>query len=204
MSPAASLIKIDAPARCWFVGDIHGYGHELKNSLAAAGFAAEKGDIVVCVGDLISKGPDSLGTLELMEREGFYSVQGNHERRAIAALEHMEESGSMGDMRVQRWLAGNGSWFSDLVTALPDVPWQQLAALIKGKLCELPLALEVALADGRRVGVVHADCPVEHWSKIGGALRSIKGIDHALYNLSPDTHFAIGVDASSKYQDQRY
>lgn len=61
-----------------FVGDIQGCREPLERLLAACGFAAGR-DRLLPVGDLVNKGPDSPGTLELLMQLGAEPVLGNHD-----------------------------------------------------------------------------------------------------------------------------
>jgi serine/threonine protein phosphatase 1 len=65
-------------SRTIVVGDIHGCYDELEELLEKVGF--DKTDKVVCVGDLITKGPKSREVLELfMSDKRFSTVIGNHD-----------------------------------------------------------------------------------------------------------------------------
>jgi calcineurin-like phosphoesterase family protein len=60
------------------VGDLHGCYDELAELLQKAGFGAN--DRVVCVGDLVTKGPKNREVLELFMRDPrFRTVIGNHD-----------------------------------------------------------------------------------------------------------------------------
>jgi hypothetical protein len=70
-------------ARTFVVGDLHGCYDELTALLEAAKFGRD--DRVVCVGDLVTKGPKSREVLELfMSDARFTSVIGNHDRALLA------------------------------------------------------------------------------------------------------------------------
>ena len=66
-----------------FVGDVQGCAQELRDLLAAAGFDPDRHGLAFC-GDLINRGPDSAGVLELARRMDALAVIGNHE---VALLE---------------------------------------------------------------------------------------------------------------------
>jgi len=69
---------IDAGHSCWIIGDIHGYS-ETFNQLIEKLNLTEK-DVVVCLGDLIDKGPDSFQVLKTVEQsKQISSIRGNHE-----------------------------------------------------------------------------------------------------------------------------
>ncbi len=66
------------------VGDIHGMKEELQALLDKLHFDKEK-DHLVCAGDMINKGPDSVGVVELLMSIGASAVRGNHEDRILLA-----------------------------------------------------------------------------------------------------------------------
>lgn len=70
-------------ARRIFVGDLQGCREPLERLLAAVGFAAGT-DRLLPAGDLVHKGPDSPGTLDLLIELGAEPVLGNHDLRWLA------------------------------------------------------------------------------------------------------------------------
>jgi hypothetical protein len=72
------------------IGDVHGCIVELKELLEACGY--RPGDDVIFVGDLVSRGPDSLGVLKLIRDIGARSVLGNHDH-ALLSLKKALEAG---------------------------------------------------------------------------------------------------------------
>lgn len=74
------------------IGDVHGCVDELAALIDTC--APGRDDRIVCVGDLVAKGPDSRGVLALVRERGVRSVLGNHDAvvlhasRALAAGEH--------------------------------------------------------------------------------------------------------------------
>jgi hypothetical protein len=67
--------------RTVIIGDVHGCREELDDLLRLA--AVDASDSVVFVGDLIARGPDSLGVLDRVYDLHAVSVIGNHERRLL-------------------------------------------------------------------------------------------------------------------------
>jgi hypothetical protein len=65
------------------VGDVHGCTAELEELMEDVGLA-EWRDRLVLVGDLIVRGPDSHGALELARKLGARVVRGNHEHKLLA------------------------------------------------------------------------------------------------------------------------
>ena len=71
-------------------GDIHGCYDEfisLRNQINP-----QKDDIEVCVGDIITKGKDSIRTLNFIIENNIKSVLGNHEDKLIRYLNHQESN----------------------------------------------------------------------------------------------------------------
>jgi len=67
--------------RTIIVGDVHGCRIELEALLDRVGFST--GDRLVFVGDLVARGPDSLGVLDVARRTGAIVVRGNHEQKLL-------------------------------------------------------------------------------------------------------------------------
>jgi hypothetical protein len=71
------------------VGDVHGCADELRDLLRAASYT--RGDRLVLVGDLVAKGPDSQGVVELARTEGALAVLGNHDAHVLRARDQGAE-----------------------------------------------------------------------------------------------------------------
>jgi hypothetical protein len=71
--------------RTLIVGDVHGCKDELEALVERFGFVPGR-DRLLQTGDMISRGPDSLGALELARDLGMRSVMGNHEARLLRIL----------------------------------------------------------------------------------------------------------------------
>ena len=67
--------------RTVIVGDVHGCRRELEQLLERIRFS--NGDRLVFVGDLVARGPDSLGVLDIVRRTGALVVRGNHEQKLL-------------------------------------------------------------------------------------------------------------------------
>jgi Calcineurin-like phosphoesterase len=121
-------------ARTIWIGDVHGCADELSDLLDRLGPVA--GDQVVFVGDLLARGPNSLGVLRTARTLGALSVRGNHEHRMLLARA-ARKSGE----RPPRL----GASHQRLLDELGPDDW--------GYLEKLPLSLEFA---DHNVRVVHA------------------------------------------------
>ena len=71
--------------RTLVIGDVHGCLVELRDLIELAGLAAE--DRVIALGDVVDRGPDSSGVLELLRRSpSACSLMGNHERKHVRSF----------------------------------------------------------------------------------------------------------------------
>lgn len=86
-------LDLDAWDDVYVVGDVHGCRESLDRLLATLDI--DDGDLVVFVGDLIRKGPDSAGVIELLRRSpNMFSVRGNNEEKVLrgeTAVEGLDE-----------------------------------------------------------------------------------------------------------------
>lgn len=132
----------------YIVGDLHGCRALLDRQLLAASFDPQQ-DLLIAVGDLIDRGPDSLGCLRLLAEPWFRSVRGNHEEMALSALLRNEQL---------LWKRNGGEWFWQLEKKERDEAQRMLMQ------CQtLPLILHINLEE-RTVIVAHADYPATHYA----------------------------------------
>lgn len=127
----------------YIVGDLHGCRQLLDERLREVNFDFSQ-DLLVAVGDLIDRGPDSLGCLTLLTEPWFRSVRGNHEEMAIAALTVGQHSA---------WIRNGGDWFYEL-----SGPGMIEAKHALSQCRLLPLILHI-VQGSRIVVVAHADYP---------------------------------------------
>ena len=72
---------LDVGASVWAVGDVHGYREEFEILLNKLDLTGR--DMVICVGDLIDRGPDSHGVLSIVsESDRIFSIKGSIPNRA--------------------------------------------------------------------------------------------------------------------------
>jgi len=67
--------------RTLIVGDVHGCREELQDLLQESGW--DEDDKLVLVGDLVAKGPDSLGVIRLVRELGAEATRGNHDQHCL-------------------------------------------------------------------------------------------------------------------------
>ncbi|TVY50164.1 putative metallophosphoesterase [Lachnellula cervina] len=80
--------KHRSPGRLVIVGDVHGMKESLVELLEKVGYK-DKRDHLILAGDIISKGPDSKGVVDLARELDATVVRGNHEDRIILAAADM-------------------------------------------------------------------------------------------------------------------
>ncbi|KAJ2598878.1 hypothetical protein H4R99_003926 [Coemansia sp. RSA 1722] len=68
--------------RMIFIGDIHGCAEEFTQLLDEVKYVPGE-DQVVLVGDLVAKGPDSIGVVRKARKIGAWCVKGNHDDRVV-------------------------------------------------------------------------------------------------------------------------
>lgn len=135
----------------WLMGDLHGCFALLMGRLRQLRFDPWA-DLLISVGDLIDRGPQSADCLGLLRCRWFRAVRGNHEQMALEALES-------GDMAL--WQMNGGDWYGR-GTAQQRAEADRLLARCQ----RLPLIIEVGCADARHV-IAHADypAPVYRWQQ---------------------------------------
>jgi serine/threonine protein phosphatase 1 len=152
------LKKITTTGRLLFTTDLHGEIGVLHKALHTLGFT-EGVDTLVCAGDLIDRGSDSLGTLDFFVNDvtgSYHSVLGNHD--VFAVENNTEHNGGL-------WAYNGGIWaFTDHTQEERDV--------IARKVSCFPYVIEVS-HQGKKFGVVHAAVPqdIKSWDEFLGVLE---------------------------------
>lgn len=119
--------------RDFIMGDLHGCLDLLQIELDRIGFDPST-DRLFSVGDLVDRGPDSLGCLRLLREPWFYAVRGNHEEMLLGYFQVRDSSGESrgpGDL----FLRNGGRWVlqldpdeeaelrEDLLPRVSDLPY---------------------------------------------------------------------------------
>ena len=137
----------------YVVGDIHGCFTKLQAGLGRIGFDRDK-DRLLCVGDLVDRGPDSISVVHLLDEKWMFSVRGNHEQMCLDAYKW--PSWGYAD-----FYTNGGEWFYRLS------PQEQDEVIFR--LSGLPLTIftNVLTTSGQEnVMVVHARIPQDDgWSQ---------------------------------------
>ena len=134
----------------YIVGDLHGCLDLLLTELDRIGFKPQV-DRLFCVGDLIDRGPDSMGCLRLLREPWFFSVIGNHENMLLDYVyEYALPYGSRVPPMV--FFRNGGGW----VTRLSDDEEQELKEDLLPRVEQLPYVITVG--DGQnQFHVAHAE-----------------------------------------------
>lgn len=140
-------VKADDYRSVYVVGDIHGCYDELMGKLNSLDFD-KKQDLLVSVGDLIDRGPESLKCLSLIEEPWFKCIQGNHELMAYTAI---TRKSTWFDF----WYKHGGEWHRDLEDA------KEAERLILDAI-KLPHVIEIERR-GTKTVVCHADYPLDKY-----------------------------------------
>ena len=148
--------------RDFVCADIHGNPGVLLDALGSVGFDRER-DRVFQLGDLVDRGPDSVGALALLSEPWFFGLKGNHEETLQAVLEmalwrrHQGvEPSRVVDELGRELLSMGGEWLYDMGKSGWDWDWAEttLAALR-----EMPDCLAVGTGEGRGFFGFHAKSP---------------------------------------------
>ncbi|KAF9886725.1 hypothetical protein FE257_011102 [Aspergillus nanangensis] len=164
--------------RLVIVGDVHGMRKSLEALLDKVNFNQQQGDHLILVGDLVNKGPDSPGVVDLAIKLGASAVRGNHDNAVLDAAAEMKAARDSllqsGDLTRNQAVAENpqADQLSDLDTAVTsngerhsEATQKTATELSTGQLdwlASLPLILRVNLPDhlksslGETLVVVHA------------------------------------------------
>jgi serine/threonine protein phosphatase 1 len=127
------------------VGDLHGHRSLLERELDRLGFDPAR-DRVLSVGDLVDRGPESIGTLLLIEEPWFHAVLGNHE---LMLLNYLGYYSSRIHSR-KSFPTGGGEWINEAMTK-----HRRLVARLADRVAALPLSIHVAAA--MPFNVMHGD-----------------------------------------------
>jgi len=128
----------------FIVGDLHGCYNRLITQLEELQFNRQN-DLLISVGDLIDRGPQSLECLDLIMEKWFACVRGNHEQMAIDALTGKSDG--------LLWFRNGGDWFNRL-----DYDQEVLAKALIAKAESLPYVIELT-TNGKTIVIAHADYP---------------------------------------------
>lgn len=134
-------LELNKLGRDFVCGDLHGSLTCLTNFMSHVNFD-KSCDRMIAVGDLIDRGPDSLGCLRLLNESWFFTVKGNHEDLMDAWI----TGAPMG----RYWYQNGGDWFNTLSE-------EEKRECYKVNFDALPLVITVDLPDNKMFHVIHAE-----------------------------------------------
>lgn len=181
-------------SRILVIGDVHGQFELLSEMLSNMRYNADN-DVLVSVGDLINKGPDSLACAEFfLSHPRRYIALGNHEKNLLAYAYKPTMQNEC------RMLQNGGAWFM----YLPKLQQMQIAQSITSTVA---LTFTIKLKNGLTLGISHAGAAFKKWSKHGKApvtrkylyaltesrdlfygrmhFKRVKGVDYTVHGHTP-------------------
>ncbi|MGZ4957859.1 MAG: metallophosphoesterase [Methylomonas sp.] len=159
MNPPSAIRKLPAnrQGKDYVIGDLHGCLDLLQRLLDEVGFDQNR-DRLFSVGDLIDRGPDSLGCLHLLKHSWFYSVQGNHENMLLNFfLPYLQNNRmhNLDDVNQTDFLWNGGDW---IIHYFLEDQQRMTPEFDQGLLLALNMPLMLVIGDGEnRFHVIHAE-----------------------------------------------
>lgn len=135
------ILKENTQGTDWVVADIHGCKQKLLDKLDKVGFDFVN-DRLLCSGDLVDRGPDSKGVVDLLDEPWFFSTLGNHEIMCMDAYQF--------DYKQNIYFQNGGSWFFTLTAEEQDE--------VIEKIVGLPLTIQTVVT-GKKILLIHARVP---------------------------------------------
>ncbi|MBA1321420.1 metallophosphoesterase [Pseudomonas plecoglossicida] len=140
--PYLKSFKANQHGRDFIVGDVHGHFEMLQSLLKTVDFTPAQ-DRLFVTGDIVDRGPYSNEALDWLANPWFQSVRGNHEQMVLDSVN------GQGDP--PRHTRNGGAWFYEHSNQRQLEIAQQLQGL--------PIAIEIELRTGEKVGIIHAELP---------------------------------------------
>jgi serine/threonine protein phosphatase 1 len=161
----------------YICSDIHGYFPLLEARMREVNFDPRK-DRVFSLGDLIDRGDESHRALEFLQYPWFHAILGNHELMLMRAYE------SDDPQVYEWWYYWGGEWAKSLSQAQMQAYYDAFKYL--------PVAIELSLRNGLKVGLVHAQLPSPvSWHNIYDQLSRIPQ-----QVIEPDSYDVVKAGAS--------
>lgn len=136
--------------RDFVVADLHGCLDLFLTQLERVQFDPQI-DRVFCVGDLIDRGPDSIGCLRLLREPWFYAVCGNHEQMLLDFIFPVVMPYESNDAP-ERFFLNGGRWVQTLTKQENNELMEELVPLV----ARLPLVITVGTGKDQ-FHIVHAE-----------------------------------------------
>jgi Calcineurin-like phosphoesterase len=108
--------------RTIIIGDVHGCLDELLTLVSRCRYAA--GDRLILVGDLVAKGPDSIGVVSWARESRVEAVLGNHEEHVLRARRDLPGAKPKHRRLAEALGAEDAAWLEALPLFLPAGQWR--------------------------------------------------------------------------------
>jgi serine/threonine protein phosphatase 1 len=203
MNPRVIAHPANLQGRDFIVGDLHGHPDALRALMDHVGFD-DDADRLFSVGDLVDRGPNSAGALDLLEAPWFYPVLGNHDAMLLATL-NLEDSRAMG-RQVDRITAA----YAELFSLNHGWDWfrhyrmnEDRCLQWREKLRQVPFLRIIDPMDTSPAGrfhVLHAELAAEQGDGVA-VLWNDADLDDAEHPRWQESHHIIGYDAVGTWED---
>lgn len=152
--------------RDFVCGDVHGQWAQLQQALNRIAFDTQH-DRLFVLGDLVDRGEQSREVFTLLEEPWFFSIRGNHEQLMFDAMEKQlpQDVGMWSEQ-------GGNTWVKSPNELLSEVSFM---TLVNQQREVMPWAIELALKDGRKIGLVHAEVSIPQWDIFAAQLQTKEG-----------------------------
>ncbi|KAI9320766.1 Metallo-dependent phosphatase-like protein [Dichotomocladium elegans] len=84
-------IGMSTPNRIFVMGDVHGCIDELNALVDAIQYNYDAGDRIILAGDMVAKGPDSIGVLRRARKLKMWCVRGNHDDKVVRLATYVRQ-----------------------------------------------------------------------------------------------------------------
>lgn len=143
------VLEKNKKGKDWVIGDLHGQYDLLQEALNYIKFDKSR-DRLICVGDLVDRGPKVFECLRLLKEPWFFSVRGNHENMFLSKF---GKAGFLHPLDLLRAYLYGDSLAIKAKVSISEL--QELMGLIK----KMPLILKVE-HDTCPFWIVHAQRPM--------------------------------------------
>lgn len=151
-APLCKSLTIPDTQRVFVVGDLDGNYAKLQAELNKVHFNAEE-DVLISLGDIIDRGPDSAALVEYFQAIGAHVVLGNHEHMMMESLM------SRDTFALRLWTQNGGKWHqgASVQTLLTLCRW----------FIKQPLAIKLEYK-GHTIGISHTLPVTWSWETMPG------------------------------------
>ena len=203
MNPRVIAHPANLQGRDFIVGDLHGHPDVLRGLMDHVAFDYDT-DRLFSVGDLVDRGPNSAGALDLLEAPWFYPVLGNHDAMLLATL-------NLGHLReMRREEAQRTAAYADLFARNGGWDWfrpyrmdEESCERWRSALSQVPLVRIVDAentAPAGRFQVLHAELAAEREDGVA-VLWNDADLNDAEHPRWQEPHQVIGYDATGTWED---